>query len=229
MLEQVNEFILTFTDGWWMLFILFAFCLIDGFFPIVPSESLLVGIAALGVHHSPWFILGVWFAGAAGAFLGDQICYRIGRRIGTDRWGWLRQSRVQQALRFANYELYKRGALLIFTARFIPLGRVAVNLTAGATGYSLRRFTILDAISTSIWSAYSMALGALAGAWLDSNPLLAMVVAVAIALLLGMILDYSLRRIHRYLDERGHARWLGELDQPVNPFPRTPDEGTNTP
>ncbi len=218
MMEQINELILSFAGGWWTYLVLFVFCCIDGFFPVVPSESLLVGLASVGVHQSWWYFLGVWFAGASGAFLGDQICYRIGRRIGTDRWKWQRTERVQKILRFANYELHKRGALLIFTGRFIPGGRVAVNLTAGATDYSLRRFTVLDAVSTSVWSAYSLALGALAGQWLNSNPLLAFIVAVAIALGLGALLDFVIRKVHHYLDERGHAAWLTELDEPVNPF-----------
>ena len=39
----------------------------------------------------------------------------------------MRKPKVQKVFGWARYELEKRGAVLIFTARYIPWGRVAVN------------------------------------------------------------------------------------------------------
>ena len=47
----------------------------------------------------------------------------------------MRGPRMQAAFRWAGRELRKRPASLILVARFVPIGRVAVNLTAGATHY----------------------------------------------------------------------------------------------
>ena len=57
--DSINNFILTSADAPWVYFALFAFCLIDGFFPPVPSESLVVGLAALvatGAGPNPWLV-----------------------------------------------------------------------------------------------------------------------------------------------------------------------------
>ena len=73
----------------------------------------------------------------------------------------MRLRRSRKAFAFARHELMKRGALLIFTARYIPIGRVAVNFTAGATRYPLGRFTVLDILACLAWGAYSVGVGAL--------------------------------------------------------------------
>ena len=54
---------------------------VDGFFPVVPSESLVVtaGAFAAGGDQSLALIIA---AGALGAFTGDHISYFFGRRAG---------------------------------------------------------------------------------------------------------------------------------------------------
>lgn len=119
--------------------------------------------------------------GVAGAIIGDQITFRIGRSIGYRQFAWMRSGRAKKVLDFAARKLETSGALLIFTARYIPLGRVAVNLTAGATGYSYQRFTFFDVIGCITWGGYSVGIGAVAGNWLSDNKLLGVVLSVAIA------------------------------------------------
>ncbi len=70
---------------------------------------------------------------AAGAFAGDNIAYLIGRAAGTGRWAWMRGTGHSGRSGGRAGELRKRPASLIMVARFVPIGRVAVNLTAGAT------------------------------------------------------------------------------------------------
>lgn len=71
---------------------------------------------------------------------------------------------------------------------------MAVNLTAGATGFPPRRFLGLAALAAATWAAWSVGVGALAGHWLEGNPLLGSVSGVAVALLLGLVIDRSARR-----------------------------------
>lgn len=174
---------------------IFLFCAIDGFFPPVPSESLVVALASLIPSRgmpNPW-ILGL-MAGL-GAFVGDNVAYLIGRSIGTDRFAWMRRKRLQHAFAWAGYELRLRPVSLILVARFVPIGRVAVNLVAGATRYTHRGFLILTCFSSVGWAAYSVLVGMLAGQWFQEYHLLGMVVAIVVAMGLGIAIDRVVARI----------------------------------
>ena len=194
-MDSINNFILTSADAWWVYAVLFSFCLIDGFFPPVPSESIVVGLAALvatGAGPNPWLLMA---AAACGAFLGDNLAYLMGRKIGIERFRWMRGPRMQRGFVWARRELDKRAVSLILVARFIPIGRVVVNLTAGATGFPRRLFVALTGMSAVLWAAYSVAVGALAGAWFKDNHLLGVVVAIAVAMVLGLIIDRVITKL----------------------------------
>ena len=187
--DGINNFILSSVGSPWVYVGLFACCLIDGFFPPVPSESLVVALASLaagGAGANIWLVIP---AAALGAFLGDNLAYLLGRWIGTERFAWMRRPKMRRSFAWARYELDKRSVSLILVARFIPVGRVVVNLTAGATGFPRRRFVSLTAISGVVWAAYSVAIGAIAGVWFTEHHLLGVVVGVSGALVLGIIVD----------------------------------------
>ncbi|MEU3331890.1 DedA family protein [Glutamicibacter creatinolyticus] len=223
-MEMVNEAIMQAASAWWVLPLLFAFCLIDGVFPVVPSETFLVSLAAVGFGSGSPNLLLIFLIGVAGAIIGDQITFRIGRSIGYRQFAWMRSGRAKKVLDFAARKLETSGALLIFTARYIPLGRVAVNLTAGATGYSYQRFTFFDVIGCITWGGFSVGIGAVAGNWLSDNKLLGVVLSVAIALVLGFIIDRIVnkileavhrKRLRRLQAERGGAE--GKARETVPP------------
>ncbi|HRA26257.1 VTT domain-containing protein, partial [Ornithinibacter sp.] len=129
-----------------------------------------------------------------GAFLGDSLTYVVGRRFGPQRLHRITRPSAQRALSRASDTLDRRGAVVILSARYVPLGRVAVNLTAGATGFPPRRFVGLAAVAATTWAAWSVGVGALAGHWLEGNPLLGSVLGVVAALLLGLGIDRVARR-----------------------------------
>lgn len=219
-MELVNEAITQAASAWWVLPLLFLFCLIDAFFPIVPSESFLVSLAAVGIHSGSPNLFLVGALGAAGALLGDQITYAIGRSIGSHGFKWMRGKRAQRVLHYAEKKLETSGALLIFTARYIPIGRVAVNLTAGATGFSHKRFTLFDTIGVLTWAAYSVGIGALAGNWMHDNKLLGIGLSIVIAVVLGFIIDrivsWALNRYHLRV-EKAAQRAAQEARETVPP------------
>lgn len=224
-MELVNEAITQAASAWWILPLLFLFCMIDAIFPLVPSESFLVSLAAVGVHTGVPNLVLIGLLGAGGALLGDQITYAIGRKIGSRGFKWMRGQRAQRVLNYAEKKLETSGALLIFTARYIPIGRVAVNLTAGATGFSHKRFTLFDTIGVLTWAAYSVSIGALAGNWMHDNKLLGIAVSIVIAVVLGFVID----RIVSWVLDRLHRRAAKREAHPVQParqtVPPTPDEG----
>jgi membrane protein DedA with SNARE-associated domain len=193
--QAINDFILAAAGQPWVLFLVFACCVIDGFFPPIPSESVVVGLAAVAATAdvpNPAFLAAT---AAAGAFLGDNIAYLIGRRTGTQRWAWMRGHRMQRAFRWAGAELRKRPASLILVARFVPIGRVAVNLTAGATHFPRSRFVGLTVLSALLWATYSVAIGLFFGQWFEENHLLGVIVAVVCAIGLGILVDLVISKL----------------------------------
>ncbi|AKU15246.1 DedA family protein [Luteipulveratus mongoliensis] len=188
MLEAINSSILDLAGQPWVYAVVAALAALDAFIPPLPSESAIVALAALGTSGGVnLWLLGI--VGALGALLGDTTAYAIGRRLGTDRFAWQRKPRVARTIVWAGRELERRGGLLIFTARYVPIGRVAVMLSAGATGMPVRRFLTYAFIGCTAWSAWSVLVGSVAGKVLGDNPLLAAGVGIGIALAVGLLVD----------------------------------------
>lgn len=197
--DVINELILQAAASPWLLLVMFGTAVIDGFFPPIPSETVLVAASAVAVSGGDTSILLLCIAAAVGATIGDNIAYAIGRALGTTRFRWMRRPRVAAAFARAQRTLMHRGAPLILGARYIPVGRVAVNMSAGALGYPWRRFLPISALAGATWAVYSAGLGVLAGHWLEGQPLLSAVLGIVLAVVLGLVIDRfaALRRRRR--------------------------------
>ena len=196
-LDQVQTWILALSGAAWIYPVMFGLALVDGFFPPLPSESLIITLTvASRSTGSPW-LAGIVVAAIVGAWCGDQIAYQIGRSIGTERVPMLRTRRGRAAVAWARRALARRGASFIIAARYVPVGRVAVNMTAGAVGFPRRRFMGFSAIAAVVWGLYSLGVGLTASAWLAGRPLLAMAVGIAAGTLVGLLLDRVVRVVMR--------------------------------
>jgi membrane-associated protein len=212
LIEVLNDAVATLAGSPWVYLVVFLVCLIDGFFPPVPSETVVVAAAAVSASTgSPHMLLLVGVA-ALGAMAGDNIAFEIGRRIGTSRFGWMRTRRVEAAVHWARRGLDRRGALLIFAARYIPVGRIAVNMTAGAARYPRRRFVPLSAAAGVTWAVYSTVVGLVAGHWLHDQPLLAVLIAIVFAAVVGAVVDVVIRWVQRRGDAGGRVRGRGAAE-----------------
>lgn len=167
----------------WAYAIVFAFALLDALVPIVPSETAVItaGVVAASGDLSLGLIIP---AAAAGAFIGDNTAYLIGRRFGshaTERF--FSGEKARKRIGWAEDQLRERGGELIVVARFIPGGRTAVTLSAGGLGYPWRRFLVFDGLATLAWATYSALLGYYGGRTFESfwGLVLALVTAFAIA------------------------------------------------
>jgi membrane-associated protein len=135
---------------------------LDAIFPVLPSETVIIalGVATAG-SADPRIALLVACA-AAGAFLGDNLAYLLGRRFGprVERrfFGGEKGARRRA---WAERSLQQYGMPLIVVCRFIPGGRTAVMLCCGIIGYQRRRFVIATAAAGLIWAAYSFFIGRL--------------------------------------------------------------------
>jgi membrane-associated protein len=173
----------------WIYLVVFALTVLDAFLVVVPSETVLVALAALSLSAgSPDLALLVPVAAAA-AVIGDSLTFWMGRTVGVTRFRWMRRPRVIRVLDWAARSLDHRAAVVLLTARFVPFGRIAVNLTAGATGFRYPRFLALTAVAGLCWAVYNVVVGALFGSWLDGEPVLAVVVSVVVAVGLGALVD----------------------------------------
>jgi len=175
--------------------LLFGLVVADAFTVVLPSETVVVALGSLALSTgSPniWLVLPV---AALGAVLGDNLCYAIGRQIGTERFAWMRRPRVAAAIEGARTGLQRRAASVILTARYIPFARIAVNLTAGATGFRYRRYLPLTVVAGIGWAIYNTLIGAMFGAWLSAYPVLAIVISVVVAIALGITIDAITARI----------------------------------
>jgi len=188
-MDALNTAILSLADSPLVLVALVLLVTLDGFFPPVPSETVVVALAAIGAASGTPHLALIVLVAAVGSFLGDNIAFGIGRRVGVHRYRWMRGPRVSTVVAHARSNLRRRPAAVILTGRFIPVGRVAVNIVAGASGMPRQRFVLLSAVSGLAWAGYSVVVGVLAGAWFGHNPLLGALVAAVAALLIGLLID----------------------------------------
>jgi membrane-associated protein len=179
----------------WVLVLVLLVSAGDALVPPVPSDPVVVALAAISVAGEGPNLLLLGVVAALGAFLGDTGTYLVGRRFGPERLSRSSRPVVRRALDGASRTLEQRGGLVILLARYVPVGRVAVNLTAGASQYPRRRFVGFATLAALSWSCWSVVVGALAGRWMADNPLLGAAAGVTVALVLGLGADAVARRV----------------------------------
>ncbi|MBF0672892.1 MAG: VTT domain-containing protein [Salinibacterium sp.] len=204
-MEQLTDAVLTLVGSPWLYLVVFAFAALDGLFPPVPSEAVLVAVAALVTAGTAANLVAVAAAAAIGALLGDATTHAVGSRIGVDRFRWMRSRRGAAAVGWARRRLQTSAAMAIVVGRYIPGGRVAVNLTAGATGMPRSRFLPIAALAAASWATYSVIIGLVAGHWAKDAPLLGAAVGVAIAIIIGIAIDQVLAQRSRAAARRQAA------------------------
>jgi len=187
----------------WLLPALLALVVGDAFLVVLPSETLVVALGAAWASTGSPALLPVVLVAAVGAVIGDGLCFAIGRRVGLDRWKWQRTGAVGRALDRVRGAILTRTAVLVFTARYVPFARIAVNLAAGASGLPVRRFLPLSAAAGLAWAVYNVTVGAVVGAALAETPVLAIVLSVVVAIGLGLAVDALVARAVRRREERG--------------------------
>lgn len=188
-MQPVIDAVLAAAGSPWVYPAVFLLTVGDAFLVILPSETVVVALGTLAMTgHGPtlWILVPV---AALAAMIGDSLTYAIARRVGIARFRFLRRPAMAKAFGWAGHALERRAALVLLTARFIPFGRIAVNLAAGGTGFPYPRFLGLTAIAGACWALYNAIVGAIVGAWLGDNPVLAVAVSVVVAVGLGIAVD----------------------------------------
>ena len=136
--------------------------------PIPGETSILVGgaLAASGDLDLPL----VWVFAAAGAIIGDNIGYVIGRfflrRIltGSGRLA----ARLERSLARSEVYFRRHGGKTVFFGRWLPVLRVTAAWMAGASHMEWRRFAVFNALGGIGWAISISSLGYFAGKSADS-------------------------------------------------------------
>ncbi len=137
--------------------------LLAGFF--LPGDSLLFTTGLLVAHGTIgmpiWVVV---IAVSLAAFVGDQVGYLIGRRLGP-RVLSRPQSRVltPRHLERASSFFDRHGPRAVILARFIPVARTFTPPAAGAGQMPYRRFVVYNAIGAIAWCATMLGAGYLFG------------------------------------------------------------------
>ena len=187
------------TGSLWTYPLLFGICAGDALIPAFPSETALIvcGIqAARGELSLEWVMV---CAGAgAGAFVGDNASYAVGRWLGRPAVKRFFSGEVAQGrLDWARNFLRQRGSYVLIVARFVPGGRTATTFTAGLV--HLRwptRFAPYVFVAAIIWSVYGALLGYLGGRIFRDQPIYALLAAFGIAALITVGVE-AWRRVRR--------------------------------
>jgi membrane protein DedA with SNARE-associated domain len=178
----------------WIYPCVFLVSLLDGLFPFLPSDStiLAASVAAAGGRSSAPLIV---LVAALGVTLGDEIGYQVGRRM--RHLSTRLRGRALRVYTWAAQALHERGVVVISTARYIPFGRLATVLAAGASGFPRARFSLISAGSAVIWSASVTAVGYCSGRTVPGNPLLGLGIAVVVLAVLTSVVRFGYRRFQR--------------------------------
>jgi membrane-associated protein len=177
--------------------IVFVACATDVLFPLIPSETIVITASVLAAQGGLFIWLIVPLV-ALGAFLGDNACYWLGRRIGDPIAERLFKGEKGQArLQWAEEALCRRGAILIGVGRFIPGGRTATTFAAGTLEMPYRQFVAADAFAAVLWAVYVSMLGYLGGETFKNELWLPLAASLACALAVGLGFEVWRRRQRR--------------------------------
>jgi membrane protein DedA with SNARE-associated domain len=168
---------------------------LDAILPVLPGETAIIalGVATAG-SADPRIALLVSCA-AAGAFLGGNLCYLLGRRFGpAAERRFFATPKGKRTQAWAERSLARFGPQLIIACRFIPGGRTAVTLTCGLTRYPSRRFTASTAVAAIIWALYAFFIGRIGGRAFEDNPWAGLAIAIGASIVIGAVIEGVRRR-----------------------------------
>jgi membrane protein DedA with SNARE-associated domain len=193
--DQIADWV---SGAWWSYFVIFGAAAVDAFFPLVPSETVVIiggNLSASGDLNLALVIL----AAAAGAVVGDNVSFGIGTLVGERTVKkWFSGEKSQQRLEWAERMLDERGAYIIIIARFIPGGRTAVTFSAGyIPTFPWRRFIVYDVAAGCIWASYAALLGYFGGKTFENHPFVGLLIALGVALSLGLLVEFVRHRRQR--------------------------------
>ncbi len=206
--ESMLEHLMPLVSSPWLYVIVCAAVALDGFIPIVPSETIVIGLGALSATGRP-NLVALAAAVVAGGIAGDRVAYRLGRRAGRRA----KKGKLGMARRKAERALLRYGGAAILLGRFLPYGRTATAMTSGSVSLPRSRFRLFSALASAAWAVYAIGLGRLGGATFAHSPLLGAGLGIGIGMLLAGVHTLAEKR-------RAKTRAAARLPAPIEAPPR---------
>jgi membrane protein DedA with SNARE-associated domain len=194
----------------------------------LPGETMLIAVAIFAAKTGQTHIATVIGAAAAGAILGDNFGYWIGRKFGYPlvvRYGrFIRLT--EPRIKLGQYLFLRYGGRIVFLGRFVAEIRTFGALLAGINCMDWRRFLAANAASGITWATVYGLGGYLVG---DQLPRLlgpAGIILFAAVIVAAVAMFAFLRRNERRLQaeaERAlpgplrhghHDKSIGQLERP---------------
>ncbi|MGA8217336.1 MAG: DedA family protein [Solirubrobacterales bacterium] len=138
----------------------FALVAVESIGVPVPGESMLIVAAVYAGATGGLSIVLIALVAAAGAIVGDNLGYAVGRHGG---WRLLRRyghyvRLDERKLKLGRYMFMRHGGKVVFFGRFVGILRTYSAALAGANHMRFRRFLAFNASGGVIW-AFTYALG----------------------------------------------------------------------
>jgi membrane protein DedA with SNARE-associated domain len=164
--------------------------------PLAPTEAVLIGygvLAAAGELPLGWVIV----VAALGCALSDVINFGVGRGLGMRALQRFNKSTGSRAMvAWTAGQLADRGESILIAVRFVPGGGILGAMLAGSLRWPPRRFVPVAAVGATLWSAYVALLGYIGGQ-VVTDPVLAMVISLAVALVISVPAGMAIRATQR--------------------------------
>jgi len=180
----------------------------------LPGETMLVLAAIYAGTTGHLDISLVIAAAAAGATIGDNGGYWLGREFGTRlllRHGH-RFGVTAARIKVGQYLFLRHGGKVVFFGRFVALLRILAAALAGANRMPWRRFLVANASGALVWATVFGLGGYLLGdqARRLSGP--AGVALLAVALAIFFAIGIAIRRHHAHLEAAAEKALPGDIE-----------------
>lgn len=199
-------------------------------FPFLPGDSLLFTAGLLvaqdELNLSIWLVCGMIFAAA---FLGDQLAYLIGNKIGPRLFKpdarVLKTKYIDQA-----HDYFERfGGRTVILARFVPFLRTFAPVAAGMSGMRYRTFVVYNLVGAFVWGVGVTLLGYWLGnvQFVNDHIETILVLIVAVSVIPVVIEVLRARRESRRVTAEGTGALAGAATvSELAAAPATPAEST---
>ena len=189
--------------GRWGYLVIFGAMLLENAGVPLPGETVtLLGGYAAGSGQLN--VLGVMGAAIAGAVLGDNIGYWVGRRLGWDlilKVGrWLGQSPAQ--LEKLREQFLRHAGKSVLLGRFVAVLRVVAGPMAGAVGMPYPKFFLCNVVGATLWAITMVSLAWLGGRWIPVERMVKGVVEFGLGALVLVALIVLLPRLLSRFEQR---------------------------
>ena len=178
----------------------------------MPGETALVAAAILageGTLH----IYGVIGAAAAGAIIGDNCGYWVGREFGFPlayRYGRY-VNLDEKRLKLGQYLFLRHGGKIVFFGRFVAVLRAFAAFLAGVNRFNWEKFLLFNAAGGIVWASIFGAGGYWLGRAFENYARPVGIAALVCAVIGAVIAARFVRHHERALEEEAEKAFPGPL------------------